>query len=657
MKKNIYIVAVLLLVFFTGCEDWLEQNNRNAISIPDAYSSSVGINSIAANLYSRLQYRQDFPASKPGDPSITDDRTYDLCSWDEAINNSDYWAFATNKNRDYRQYYDYTLVREINLHLNYLIESGGKDLGASDYAYYMAEARYMRAYVYFTLVSRMGGVPIIDEVLYHTNNPLELAKPRDTEARVYEYVVEELDDIMNDLAYADNNIKARATKGTALALKTRAMLYAGTIAYNYNTSSNKGLVLPSGATGIPRDKANGYLQKCLDAYFALEELGVYSLYNENSSDKAGNYAELFINKVNNKEVIFWKDYNGTTITNPFTGWNVPRAMSVETKAGAEVNPTLNLVDSYEMLTTHATAKFSPYTDGGNYIEELNSTTSDLDYIVYDNPEDIFAGRDPRLAGTVLYPGSSFRDTPLDFQAGLAERTASGYTFRTVAQIENVNATSNYYQNVRMTGIEGPHRISTYVSHSGFLLRKYVDTASGSEANGASTVPYIVFRYGEVLLNAAEAAFYLSENGVVTYNGRSTRDLALELINRIRNRAGGSSFEINASELTLDRIINERRVELAFEDHRYNDLKRWRIADEVWAFDRTNENAVMYGLWPYKIYAPGDSDDGKWIYRKVRLIHRGNTSDQGMPINFDRTMYYATYPINEGNPYVEKNPNH
>lgn len=649
MKKNIYIIAISILVILTGCEDWLTQKDYNALATKDAYSSTVGINSIVSNLYSRLRYEQDFK---------TDDQAYDMTSWDEAINNSAYWAFATNKDKGYRQYYDYTLIREINIHLYNLEHYLGGTITPDEKAYFVAEAHYMRAYIYFTLVSRMGGVPIIDEVTEYTENALDLAKARNKESDVYDFISDELDNAIEGLSKANTNIKNRATKGSALALKCRAMLYAGTLAQNYDKSATKGLNLSSGATGIEKSKANGYLQKCLDAYLELEKMQVYSLYKKNTGNLSSNYAELFVDKTNNPEVIFCKDYNGTTFANNFTMWTVPRSMKSDTKSGSQVNPVLNLVDTYELVASHASSKINPYNDGQEHIEELSSGTSSYDYKVYTNQSDIFADRDPRLAGTVLYPGSSFRGITLDFQAGLAVKTASGYTFKSAPTIEETNdVTKGYYEGVKMTGEEGPHRTSTYVSHSGFLLRKYVDVAAGSQVADMGSVSYIVFRYGEVLLNAAEAAFYLNENGIASYEGQTTRTLALDCINKIRERAGGTSFKIADSELNLDRIINERRIELAFEDHRYNDLKRWRIADEVWNYDRNNENAVMYGLYPYKIYAPGDANDGKWIYRKVRLEHRGTEADKGRPINFDNTMYYATYPMNEGNPYIEPNPNH
>src|SRR5690606_27933511 len=121
----------------------------------------------------------------------------------------------------------------------------------------------------------------------------------------------------------------------------------------------------------------------------------------------------------------------------------------------------------------------------------------------------------------------------------------------------------------------------YTSHTGFMLRKFLDPDPGSESAGKSDVPYVVFRYGEMLLNAAEAAFELN-----------MPDAALGYINEVRARAGGDAFKLTAAELTRERIRNERRVELAGEDHRFYDAKRWRIADEIWNGSLNNSTAVL-----------------------------------------------------------------
>ena len=88
-----------------------------------------------------------------------------------------------------------------------------------------------------------------------------------------------------------------------------------------------------------------------------------------------------------------------------------------------------------------------------------------------------------------------------------------------------------------------------------------------------------------------------------------------------------------------------------------DLKRWRIADEVWDGQWNSKTARMTGLWPYKVYAPGDPDDGKWLFRRVYIEHRGGDNEKGLPISFTQDMFYSLYPTTDGNPYIEKNPKH
>lgn len=636
---NLFVFLVSLT--FCACEDWLSQEDQNAMSTNQTYSSIASISSVAANLYSRLNYPQDFGI---------DGQSLDLTSWDEACNSGAYYVSAGNKDQLYRQYYDYDLVRAVNAHIESLQTEISPSVPENYKKYFLGEARYIRAFVYFTLVSRMGGVPIIDEVQEYTTDPLTLARPRNTEADVYNFICKELDEIKDDLSLSATGLTTRASKGSALALKCRAMLYAGTIAYNHDKNVTKGLVLRSGATGISKDKANEYLQKCLDAYFELEKMGIYSLYKGNANLDE-NYTNLFLRKASNPEIIFSKDYDGQNFLNYYTSRAICRALKPSPKAGAEISPTLNLIESYEKISTRSSESINPY-EGDIQVETMGTSSSSFNYKIYDNPEDIFEGRDPRLNGTIIHPGSSFRGSPLHFQAGLAVKNGSKYEFKSVQLMDDyLDATKGYYNGVQMTGTEGPHRSGYNVSHTGFLIRKFVDTASGSEANGLSTISYLVFRYGEVLLNAAEAAFYLNENGVVTYADKNMRQLSLDCINRIRTRAGGESFAITDVELDFNRIVNERRIELAFEDHRYNDLKRWRIADEIWNNDVNNPTAVLYGLWPYKIYAPGEAVDGKWLYRKVKLDFRS------APIYYDSKMYYASYPMNSGNPYIEKNPNH
>jgi hypothetical protein len=100
------------------------------------------------------------------------------------------------------------------------------------------------------------------------------------------------------------------------------------------------------------------------------------------------------------------------------------------------------------------------------------------------------------------------------------------------------------------------------------------------------------------------------------------------MNQVRARAG-LTVALAPGEITFDRIVHERRVELAFEGHILFDMKRWRIATNVWdgqAMTKADllsnigaakkRNTQPWGLWPYKIYDPGHANDGKWIFKET-----------------------------------------
>ena len=181
-----------------------------------------------------------------------------------------------------------------------------------------------------------------------------------------------------------------------------------------------------------------------------------------------------------------------------------------------------------------------------------------------------------------------------------------------------------------------------MSNTGFYLRKFVSESpqDGVRPSLASNW-WTWFRLGEIYLNAGEAAFELGQTAK-----------ALNYINEVREAHGG--FPANSlTELTIETIQNERRVELAFEDHRFFDLKRWRIADKVWNGLETDANAVVHGLYPYRVIRPGHPDDGKYIFDRMR------------PTRFRRARFFkmANYyssidpSVLNNNPKLVKNPFH
>ncbi|MBD0287477.1 MAG: RagB/SusD family nutrient uptake outer membrane protein, partial [Flavisolibacter sp.] len=484
-----------------------------------------------------------------------------------------------------------------------------------------AELRFLRAFDYFEMVKRMGGVPLITTQLLvdDKNDVASLRKPRNKESEVYDFIASECDAIKNDIGNGTST--TRANKYAVLALKCRAMLYAGSLA-KYNNLVTPNITLSGGEVGIPASKANEYYQKALDA--AKEIIaGPYSLYRGNPN-LGENFYEVFVKKQGNPEVILAQDFLQSKGRNHFFSYdNITRSVREDNLGSSAIAPSLNLVESYDYLDG------SPGT--------LKTRMPDnSDYIYYNKPEDIFANKDARLYGTVVYPGTTFKGLPVDIQAGVKVWNASTNSYQTIEG----DLGSRYTDGKTLTGAGGPQRSAQDVSNTGFYLRKYIDPAPGSSNRGRqSDVWWVRFRLGEVYLNAAEAAFELGQMAD-----------ALKYINALRERAG---FPPNSlTTLTIDKLVNERRVELAFEDHRLWDLIRTRKAHTVWNGDVNSPTAMLYALYPYRVVRPGDpARDGKYVFDRLvapRFI---------APRNFQIQNYYMFIPQNvlDANPLITRNP--
>src|SRR5690606_14965383 len=95
--------------------------------------------------------------------------------------------------------------------------------------------------------------------------------------------------------------------------------------------------------------------------------------------------------------------------------------------------------------------------------------------------------------------------------------------------------------------------------------------------------------------------------------------AIGYLNQVRSRAGLNAL----TNMSLNDLVQERRVEFAFEDHRYWDLKRWRLADKIWNGSTQNPDAIQYALFPYKVVAPGNPNHGKWVFDKQPFSNSPN----------------------------------
>lgn len=628
MKKHTYSILFVLLLL-AGCtkddELFLDRPPTSILTQEQVFSDPSVVLSVLADLYNRYEDfgRLDDWASVA---------QFNVAFWSEAGRYPEFqnggWGYGA------WSIWDYGYIREINLFLERCEAATELEDAVKDR--FLAEARFLRASYYFELVKRMGGVPLVLEAQEYdfSGDASYLQLPRETEATIYDFVISEADAI-KDILPADASSKSRASKGAALAMQARAALYAGSIAkYGQNTPQ---VSLPGNEVGIPAAKADEYYTKALSAAESIinGEAGDYGLYMK-KPDLSENFEALFYDKANNPEAIFVEDYQvGGGKVHYFTGWNQPR-FGAEEEEGGRINPSLQFVQSFELLD----GTYAPL-----------ATEAGGEPIYYDNIDDIFAGRDARLAGTVILPGSSFKSKPVDIWAGLVLSDGSIVSGDSRGQEKTPPGAD---RQVQVVGFDGPIDGLEFTAQSGFYIRKYQDPAIGSGRRGTqSDVWFMRYRYAEVLLNAAEAAFELGQG-----------EKAAGYLNQVRSRAGITT-PLTAMDVDFDRIYHERYVELAFEGLHFFDLKRWRLAHIILDGNPISPSEVTedigvatkretqpYSVWPYKYYEPGDPNHGKWLYKTLRLS-RVTGADR-----FQLGNYYSeiNQSVLNNNPRLVRNPN-
>ncbi len=330
MKKYLSIIAAALLMgSFSSCSDFLDRYPLEELSDESFWKTEKDAEMAVSNLYNVLP-------------------TWDV---DEAINSDDAvhgikWA-AGNQSKgvydpsDYGWSGEYGYIRQANLILEKIQEM---DLSEDAYKKLEGQARFFRAYTYFTLIRSFGAVPYIDKPLELTDVENITRTPKD---EVYAKVMEDFDIAIADLPVQwDETNSGRITKGAAMAMKARAALY-------YNN-----------------------WQTAMDEAKKVMDLGQYELYDK---DNTGRYKELFWEVADGcDEFILSVQYNAPTRTHYLIGWEC-----FPTLGWGGLNPTQSLVDAFEDI---------------NGAPIANST-------IYDSTNP-FANRDPRLEVNVLHDGET-----------------------------------------------------------------------------------------------------------------------------------------------------------------------------------------------------------------------------------------------------------
>lgn len=607
--KKIYIVAALAacLLSTTACSDFLDRDPDKILTNDQVFKDAVMIKSVLANYYGRVTWGQH--VADWGAYTVIDEAAYCNGGPDHRSTFED----------DRWRVYDYTLVRDINQFLKGLRETTALTDAAK--APLEGEARFLRAWYYFNVCRGLGGMPIVGDEIFDYEAGMDvttLQRPRATEAEMYDYIISECKAIYDMLPAEKQTNSARANKWAAKMLEARAAVYAASIA-NYNNKMVTPIQTSGGEVGIPADKAAGYYQIALAAAEDVIKNSPYTLQDRKPDNKGLNFYEAVCVKDNNTEVIWARDYKYPGQTHGFTNNNAPKSHA-EDIDNSYLGAVLNLVEEYEFVNTSTPGQKS-----------LVQTMENGTYKFYDSADAPFKDRDPRLWGTIIYPNAEFKSIPVVLQAGQLVKKGNDWAIE-VGDLDSKDANGNL-----ITSLNGPKESNEqYINKTGFYVRKFLDETPSSGTRGRGSEMWMPrFRMSEAYMIAAEASYELN-------NGK-----ALEYINAVRERAGVKPLQ----QVTFDNIVHEYRVEFAFEDHRYWDLKRWRLADKVWNGNNNDAQARHRRLWPYCVVAPGDPNNGKWIFVEDFLFMSPNAR------YFKMQNYYNFLNLDwiNNNPKLVKNP--
>ncbi len=550
-KIFIYPVLLILVVFYTSCsEDTINSKPIDFTQLEVLLGDSVKISGFVNNIYANVPEGYNRLGSNSMVASSIDEAVHASINSAAERWGTGAWTSSTLFDNSFSTSYE--AIRKTFLYEE-LIKPNISEYVMGPYGQnqYYGQVLYLRALFNFELLKRFGGYPIVDRMLSADE---DLNIPRNTYDQCVDYIVS-LCDLASPLlpySYAAGDL-GRATKGAALALKSRTLLYAASPLFND----------PSDETGGVEKGAynpNKWEQAAKAAFdvINLKDNGVevYALFN--------NYANFFNTLNNNKEIIFSRMQGAG---NTYERLNGPVSI---TNGQGGTNPTLELVDAYEM------ADGTPF-DWNNPVHAANP----------------FDNREPRFYQSILYNGSTWMN----------------------------NMTIQTFEG-------GADKVGLNATRTSFYLRKFLSiNARWNAPTGSAHHCFPLFRFAEILLNYAEAMneAYGPDSDPENY-GLTAR----EAVAKIRTRAGllanldlMLTVPMNDQDKMREAIHRERQVELAFEEHRHLDLRRWKKAGTVL-------NRPVHGLIITK------NADDSFSYRKIEVEKRVFTTN----------MYLYPFPETE-----------
>ncbi|MBR1406322.1 MAG: RagB/SusD family nutrient uptake outer membrane protein [Bacteroidales bacterium] len=633
MKKIFQYTLILFLgAGLCSCEALFDnlEGDLTKMTEDDMITSVEGLERLLSDVYN----------SVPMDDFNKKDRTTDNATPSRA---ADYSVNITS-------FWDYTKMRSINLFIRQVDNALEKKyISQESHDKMLGEALFVRAYCYFASVRAYGGIPLVTEPLddkYDGGENAELYVPRSTEKEAWDFVLSELDKAIALLPETRNDGPFRATKWSALGLQSRVALYAASVSKYWNReaipSSYKAVA--EKLTYMEASYADAYYAKCIEASEKIINSGQFSLYGGATTSvetAKANLTNLFLAR-QDCEFLYGKSYESgvATATNGFDLSSSPnQAHETGTNVGwgtySITSDLVDLYDDYDEAGGRVDGTVKTRNDGveDQYSSQLTLASStfspDTDYIQYDDPSTPFLNKDARFQAWVLYPGCSFRGVTIISQGGMVKHDGS-YSFY---KEDTDEVGGKVYQALggTATEISGFYDIDNsftgYYYNSAFGIRKFLNP---DKALLYSVNPWYDIRYAEILLNYAEA---------VAESGKGSASKAKQVLNDIRHRAAFT----DDIDLTVENVLHERRVEMAFEgDYTYTLHRRREYLN--------NRSGVFYRK--HTVVPTLDLRSGSPKYLMVRAnIYHGDVDKDPLGLNVDLMDYYMDIPNPEINNFT------
>ena len=414
--KKIILSAILGATLLTSCQN-MDIPPKNIVTSDDLLSSESGMDIYMARMYSIMPF-EDFKY-------LPERGISNFNGWlagfgfegiGENVNRDGYCRSFTGEGDVY-----WGKAFELLRDANFLIENLPNYRGTYPeitYNDYLGEAYFVRAYVFYALAKRFGGIPLVTRVINYPAETDLLEVPRASEEETWDQICADFDKAI-ELMMPKSPKRGYANKYVALAVKSQAMLYAGSVAKYNETVPGRltGLGQKTGVRVIGFDAATAAeasKRYFTEAYKAANEViqnGGYSLYKKKwaEGDREAIRQNMIdmISDTDSPENIWIREYLYPTTTHSFDAYNAPYVF--RSPLSSAMCPTADFVELFE--------GFDRYPDGSLKVTTGNSN-SEGTYIMYDNIGDFYKNAEPRLLSYLIIPGDQFKGQKMEIYAGV-----------------------------------------------------------------------------------------------------------------------------------------------------------------------------------------------------------------------------------------------